>query len=91
MYQAIASFPFHTDNHLFDLFRSWRRCSQVGVTVSIAGKTAVTDCRGSLKIEKIPAGPYTLTITKAGYWASTITGFVINKNLEGLVFPIKHD
>jgi hypothetical protein len=62
-----------------------------GATVAIAGKSAKTDRKGGFEIEKIPAGSYTLTISKAGYRTSTTTGFVINRNLEGLVFPLKHN
>jgi len=59
-------------------------------TVTIAGKSDQTDRRGNFEIEHIPAGSYTLTISKPGYVTSTITGYVINRDLKELVFPLKN-
>jgi len=60
-----------------------------GATVAIAGKTDKTDRWGTFKIDHIPAGSYTLTISKPGYFTSTITGYVVNRNLDELVFVLK--
>jgi hypothetical protein len=58
-------------------------------TVAIAGKSDKTDRRGNFKIEHIPAGSYTLTISKPGYVTRVITGYAVNRNWEELVFPLK--
>jgi hypothetical protein len=60
-----------------------------GATVTIAGKTDKTDRRGAFKITNIPSGRFTLTISKPGYFTSTITGYLINRDLKDLVFPLK--
>ena len=59
-----------------------------GATVTIAGKTDVTDRRGTFEIEKIPAGSYTLTISRTGYITRTIKNYLINRNQDGLVFSL---
>jgi sugar lactone lactonase YvrE len=57
-----------------------------GATVSIAGKTATTTSTGTFSIAGIPAGTYTVTISKSGFTTKTITGFAVNSNRTGLVF-----
>ncbi|HBG07103.1 MAG: hypothetical protein A2075_00405 [Geobacteraceae bacterium GWC2_58_44] len=57
-----------------------------GATVAIAGKTATTSSTGTFSITGIPAGSYTLTISKAGFYTKTTTGYVVNSNRSGLEF-----
>lgn len=57
-----------------------------GATVSIAGKTTTTYSNGSFKVSGIPAGTYTLTISKTGYATRTISGYAVNSNKSGLNF-----
>ena len=59
-----------------------------GATVAIAGKTDPTDRRGTFEIDKIPAGSYTLTISRTGYITRTIKDYLINRNQDGLVFTL---
>ena len=57
-----------------------------GATVAIAGKTALTSSTGGFSIAAIPAGSYTLTISKTGYQTKIVTGFLVNSNRTGLNF-----
>jgi DNA-binding beta-propeller fold protein YncE len=68
--------------------RRWSATGPVlpGATVAIAGKTAITSSSGSFSITGIPAGSYTLTISKAGCVTKRMTGYLINSNKSGLVF-----
>jgi len=60
----------------------------LGATVAIDGMHTVTGSQGEFRIAGIPTGSYTLTIHKPGYLPQTVTGFVINGNVLGLVFFI---
>ena len=72
------------------LRKSIRGPALAGATISIAGKTALTDRTGAFNLETIPAGTYTLTISRTGYVTSIITSYVINRDQDGLVFPLTH-
>ena len=56
-----------------------------GATLSIAGKTVTTYSNGSFKVTGIPAGSYTLTISKTGYLTKTIN-ISVQGNNSGLAF-----
>jgi hypothetical protein len=63
-----------------------------GATVTIAGKSAVTDCKGNFKIVKIPAGSYTLTVSRKGYLTTTVTEYLVSGDQSRLTFyllPVK--
>lgn len=57
-----------------------------GATVAIAGKSATTSSTGAFSLTGIPAGTYTLIISKYGYLTKTISGFVVSKNMTGLAY-----
>ncbi|MBJ6748902.1 carboxypeptidase regulatory-like domain-containing protein [Geomonas anaerohicana] len=56
-----------------------------GVTVSIAGSTAVTSSAGTFYVSGILPGTYTVTISKTGYVTRTAQ-LVVDRDLTGLVF-----
>jgi hypothetical protein len=57
-----------------------------GATVSIAGKTATSSSTGTFSITGIPAGTYTLSISKSGYNTYTNTSYYVGSNQSGLNF-----
>ncbi|HBG04128.1 MAG: hypothetical protein A2075_16845 [Geobacteraceae bacterium GWC2_58_44] len=57
-----------------------------GAAVSIAGMTATTSLTGAFHIYGIPAGTYTLSISKSGYATKSYAGYLVNSNKSGLVF-----
>ena len=57
-----------------------------GALVSIAGLTATTSATGAFSLTGIPAGTYTLSITKSGYAPFNNATYVVGSNLTSLNF-----
>lgn len=57
-----------------------------GAAVAIAGRTTSTGSTGTFSITGIPAGSYTLTISKSGFVTRTVTGYQVSGNQSGLNF-----
>ncbi|GFO65029.1 carboxypeptidase regulatory-like domain-containing protein [Geomonas paludis] len=57
-----------------------------GATVAMAGKTATTTSAGTYNLSGIPAGTYTVTISKSGYTTRKVTGFAVSGNRTGVTF-----
>jgi M6 family metalloprotease-like protein len=57
-----------------------------GATVAVAGRSALTGSTGTFSIASLPAGSYTVTVSKAGYTTSTSTGYLISSDTSGAEF-----
>lgn len=57
-----------------------------GATVTIAGKTVTTSNRGTFTLSGIPAGTYSLSISKTGYITYTNDAYAVGSNQSGLNF-----
>lgn len=67
----------------------------IGVTLTIAGRSAETDLNGAFRIEGIPAGEHSLAVDKTGFQRQSVTGVAVSAGeiakLDLTVSPVTAD